>query len=59
MEKKNIEAKPMSKKEIKDHYGISYKTLRTWFEPHQKKIGIYIGGSFSKKQVETIFNIFG
>lgn len=53
MDKKDIQ--PMSKKELAAHYGITPHTLRKWLEPLERKIGLYSGRKFTKKQLAIIF----
>jgi len=55
----NIKASPLSIKEICNLYKISSKTWRAWYIKKKEIIGDKIGGKFTPKQVQTIFNEFG
>lgn len=47
--------KSYSKKELKDLYEISFRTLQTWLKPHEHLIGEYWGKRYTPLQVEIIF----
>lgn len=51
--------KPYSIKELAQCYGISYKVMRSWLAPVQKKVGKQIGKCFNISQVKTIFDHLG
>jgi uncharacterized protein YjcR len=52
-------SQPMSKKELRNYYNVSYYTLKKWLAPHTAKIGDYVGGRYTAKQVNTIKEILG
>lgn len=56
--KEEITYKALSKKELKEAYNISYKTLRKWLLL-VPDLGSYTGGKFSPKQIERIYNHHG
>ena len=49
----------MSKKQMKEHYGVSYGVLASWLEPHVDSIGAYAGGAYTPRQVGLIFDRIG
>lgn len=48
-----------SKNELATAYNVSLKTLNSWIEPLQDKIGEYRGKSFTPKQVKIIYDFLG
>lgn len=54
-EKKIIEIRPYSIKELAGLYRMSYKTFRKWLKPHEEAIGKKIGYYYNTYQVKMIF----
>ena len=55
----SIELRPRNLKELAALYRISYKTLKKWLEPHDKKIGKRIGNYYTIPQVKKIYRLLG
>jgi transposase len=51
--------KPYTPKELRDLYGISYKTFVKWIQPFEARLGKAIGGLYNEKQVTFLVNKVG
>lgn len=51
--------RPYNIKELISMYNVSYKTWRTWVEPHAATIGEKRGRYYTVNQVKSIVTIFG
>jgi len=52
-------AKPQTKQELAHAYGVSVRTLTNWMIPHKDRIGKRIGHTYTPKQVQIIYELFG
>lgn len=57
--KSYIDIKAYSKQEVADIYEISQKSLTTWLDSIDGKLGPLIGRFYSPRQVEIIFKEYG
>lgn len=51
--------KPQTKQELANAYGVSIRTLTNWMNPHQDRIGERQGHTYTPKQVQIIYELFG
>lgn len=58
-EETKFEWKGYTTKELTKLYKCSYKTWRTWIDPHKDKIGERRGHSYTIIQVRCIIDILG
>lgn len=51
--------KACSKKDLKELYGVSYKTIRNWLKPMASEIGPLHGRYYTAAQAKIIFDNLG
>lgn len=54
-----IEIKAYTKSELAALYKVSLKVFRSWITPHKRKIGEYLGKTYTPAQVKIITDCLG
>ncbi|MEM8968786.1 MAG: hypothetical protein AAGE93_20385 [Bacteroidota bacterium] len=51
--------KPQTKQELAHAYGVTIRTLTNWIAPHEERIGVRHGHTYTPKQVQIIYELLG